>query len=332
MFSVKKIQLLILASSIIPVLYAQDVHFANVQRMAQWYNASLKQHHDNDLLLNFRDIRYQNDMAFLTGAGLMNISTLRKEDRELKVRRSFGNITAGVVFDQSNEGLYKNNIGMLGISYAVKMNDRGMYMAAGFQAMVTNMKFGRTGIFQDQYDQYGPITGAASADPLRAGKTFAFGSVNAGWSMFQNTDRINWYAGLSMRHVNRPFTEESRTILYRMPRVFGAQAGLKLKSAYSTVDLYAMMNVKAKAHEWIGGFRYNFLLGENSLEGFANGTKQDVVLGVGCMYRMNDAFIPDVQLSVGNTNLSFNYDANISGIRSAGFSRRGFELLLTQKF
>jgi hypothetical protein len=332
MFLNKRIQLLFLSLSIATVLSAQDVHFANVQRMGQWYNASLKQHRGHDVVLNFRDISYQNGVAFRTGAGMMNFTLLRKKDREMEGHRSFGNITAGAIFDQSNGDFYKNNIGFLGISYAVKINERGMYMSAGFQGMVTNMKFGGNGTFQDQFDQYGPIAGSASADPLRAGKTFAFASINAGWSIFQQTTKLDWYAGLSMRHVNRPYTEESRSDLYRMPPVYGVQGGVKLKSEFNTVDLYAMMNSKANAEEWISGVRYNFILGDNSLEGSDNRGRQDVILGVGCMYRINDAIIPDVQLSVGKTNLSFYYDSNISGIRSAGFSRRGFELLLTQKF
>ena len=60
-------------------LKAQDLHFSDVQGMAQWYNASLKQNRQSNLIANFRDIRYQSNQAFNTGTVLLNFSTLRKE-------------------------------------------------------------------------------------------------------------------------------------------------------------------------------------------------------------------------------------------------------------
>lgn len=320
---------MILTLGTVTVLKAQDIHFANVQRMAQWYNASLKMDKEHEVLMNFRDIRYQNALAFQTGTTLVNLSLLNKSERESEFHRSYANVTLGASFDQSNGGLYKNNVSLFGLSYAVNMNGRGLYMAAGFQGAFTNTRFGMNGVFQDQFDQYGPIAGSTSADPMRTGRTYRFFSLNAGWSLFSKSQNFDWYTGLSLRHVNQPFTEETKSPEYKKPTVFGMQAGMTLKTAYSTVDLFALVNLKAKANEWIGGVRYNFLLGENSLG--TSTAKHNVVLGVGCLYRLKDAMIPELQLTVGKTGIGLHYDMNTSGIRSGGFTRRGFELQLTQK-
>lgn len=309
-------------------LKAQDLHFSDVQGMAQWYNASLKQDRQSNLIANFRDIRYQSNQAFNTGTVLLNFSTLRKEYQ--RQNKSYGTLSLGGAFDKSNNSLYRNNLGLLGYSYAQKLNDKGVYMAAGFQGTITNYRFGANGTFQDQYDQYGPIRGGLSNDPLRFGRRYTYFSLNAGWSLFKQSERSDWYVGLSMRHVNRPYTEETKDKNWRLPITTGAQAGVSLKNDFSRVDLFGIMNVKAKANEWIGGIRYNFLLGDNRADESLS-VNQNVILGFGALYRINDAIIPEIQLSVGKTSIGLHYDMNMSGIRAAGFTRRGFELMLSQK-
>jgi hypothetical protein len=330
MFNKIRTSVMILALSAPAVLKAQDLHFSDVQGMAQWYNASLKQDRQSNLIANFRDIRYQSNLAFNTGTVLLNLSMETKENQKLIENRSYGTLSLGGAFDKSNSSLYRNNLGLLGYSYALKLNDKGMYMAAGFQGTLTNYRLGSNGTYQDQYDQYGPIRGGLSNDPLRFGKRYTYFSLNAGWSLFQRSERADWYMGLSMRHVNRPFTEETKANNWRLPVTTGVQAGVSLKNDFSRVDLFGMMNVKAKAHEWIGGLRYNFLLGDNSADEASN-VNQNVILGFGALYRVNDAVIPEVQLSVGKTAIGLHYDMNMSGIRAGGFTRRGFELMLSQK-
>lgn len=326
----KKFWTILVALSTLGVLNAQDLHFANVQRMGQWYNPALKMHNQNDLLFNFRDIRYQNFMAFQTGAALLNLSMEKRENRTDSYDKSFGNVILGAAYDQSNSGLYKNAVSLAGLSYAVKLNRSGLYMSAGFQGAFTSARFGQNALFQDQFDQYGPISGQVTMDPMRSGRTYKYFSLNAGWSMFYKSQNIDWYAGLSIRHVNRPFTEETRNAALRLPSTYGIQAGVTIKNESSALDIFSVVNLKAKAYEVIGGLRYNFLLGANTYD--AENSAQDIMLGIGCVYRWKDALIPEIQLTVGKTGLGLHYDMNMSGIRANSFTRRGFELQLTRKF
>lgn len=312
------------------LLHAQDLHFSDVQGMAQWYNASLKQDRQSNFIANMRDIRYQNNLAFKTGTLLLNISTDKKEDRSSTEQKSFGTVSIGAAYDKSNSGLYKNNLGLLGYSYALKLSDKGHYLAAGFQGLLTNYKLGGNGTYQDQYDQYGPINNGMTADPLQFGKRYSYFSLNAGISLFQRSEHIDWYAGLSMRHANRPFTENTKNTQWRLPVTGGLQAGVSIKNEFSQVDVFGMLNRKAKANESIIGVRYNFLLGDNSADENAQ-LGQKIAFGVGAIYRVNDAIIPEVQLKVGKTAIGLHYDMNMSGIRAASFTRRGFEVLLAQK-
>lgn len=326
-----KTGVMLLSVGAVTVLHGQDIHYTDVQGMSQWYNASLKQYRHGDVKLNMRDIRYQSQQAFQTGTALVNVQARRKGSDMAGEERSFATISGGLAYDKSNNGLFRNTMGLLGVSYAINLNGNGLYMAAGFQGLLTNYRLGGNGTYQDQYDPYGSIQ-RSTLDPLRVGKSFMYASLNAGWSMFERREKLDWYVGLSLRHVNRPFTEETKSTLYRLPMTAGVQGGVSLKTAYSRVDLFGMLNRKAKAHETIAGIRYNFLMGDNSDGMEGDGLNQPITLGFGVLYRVRDAIIPEIQLGVGKTGIGLHYDMNMSGIRASGFTRRGFEIQLTQKF
>ena len=78
MYQKSKIICLILSLVTSMATKAQDIHFSDVQQMGQWYNQSLKTACVNDVRMNFRNIQYQNDMAFKTGSVLINMPVLNK--------------------------------------------------------------------------------------------------------------------------------------------------------------------------------------------------------------------------------------------------------------
>jgi hypothetical protein len=54
-------------------------------------------------------------------------------------------------------------------------------------------------------------------------------------------------------------------------------------------------------------------------------------IGVGFAFRVKDAVIPNIQLKLNKTTIGIHYDINISGLRAAGYSRQGVELMIAQK-
>lgn len=312
---------------------SQDVHFTDVQQMSQWYNQALKTDRQRDVKFNFRDIRYQNDVAFRTGTLLCNITMLKKEDRKSEEGKSYMNISAGATFDQSNSGLFKKSAQLLGISYATMVDTRNTYVAIGFQGTFSNTRLGVNGVFPDQFNQWGPVAGATSNDPLRFGTSFNYFSLNTGIAIFRNTVEQEWYVGASVRHVNKPYTEQTKSPEFQLARTWSTQGGTKLKFDYSSLDIYTVMNWKGKASEYMGAVRYNLSLNNtNQKYPSSTATQQDIVLGLGLGIRLRDALLPSLSLSFNNTQLALFMDVNSSAIRTSGFARNGTELSIIQKF
>ena len=305
---------------------SQDLHYADVQTMNLWYNQSLKLDRHRDIRLNFRDIKYQNLLAFRTASGMLNIPFVKKEELDDNTGKNFFSATAAGAFDKSNNGLFKNATGLLGVSYSVRLTDDYMYLSAGFQGTMTQTSLGTLGaLFPDQFDMYGPLP-ADTRDPLKSGRTYSWMSVNAGLSLYQNSLNKEWYVGASVRHLNRPFTDELKTPDYRMAPTVGMQAGLTVKNESDRIGIYGIANWKAQAYEYLLGVSF-----AKSIEAPDENGQGGSSIGLGVALRIQDAVIPNLQLKFNKTQIGVHYDMNISGLRAAGYSRQGFEVSLSQR-
>lgn len=303
----------------------QDLHYADVQSMNLWYNQSLKLDKQKDIRFNFRDIKYQSLLAFRNANIMVNIPFVKKGAEGFN-KKSYLSATAGGSFDQSNKGVFKNNTGMLGLSYSQRLSANELYLSLGFQGTQTTTSLGDLGgaFFPDQFDLYGPIP-SVSRDPLRVGRRYGWTSFNTGISLFQSTQSFEWYAGIGARHLNRPYTDEQKTQSFRLRPTLGVQGGFTVKNDLSQFGVYGITNWKAEAAEYLIGAKVQHSLDapSNNYEGSA--------LGLGVAFRVRDAIIPNIQLKLNKTTIAVHYDVNISGLRAAGFSRQGVELVIAQK-
>jgi hypothetical protein len=303
----------------------QDLHYADVQSMNLWYNQSLKLNKQKDIRYNFRDIKYQSLLAFRNSSIMVNIPFVRK-DGEGFDKKSFLSATAAGSFDKSSKGVFKNNTGMLGLSFAQRLSSNDLYLSIGFQGAHTNTRLGEMGgrFFPDQFDQYGPVP-SVSRDPLRVGRSYGWTSINTGLSIFQNTSTVEWYAGAGIRHLNRPFTDEQKTNDFRLRQTLGVQAGFTVKNELNQFGVYGITNWKAEASEYLIGAKVQHSLDQPS-KGY-----EGSAIGIGFAFRVRDAVIPNLQLKLNRTTIAIHYDVNISGLSAAGYSRQGVELMIAQK-
>jgi hypothetical protein len=303
----------------------QDLHYADVQSMNLWYNQSLKMNKQKDIRFNFRDIKYQSLLAFRNSSIMVNVPFVKKGAEGFD-KKSFISATAAGSFDKSNKGVFRNNTGMLGLSFSQRLSANDLYLSLGFQGSHTNTRLGELGgsFFPDQFDQYGPIP-SVSRDPLRAGRSYGWTSFNSGLSIFQNTQSVEWYTGVSIRHLNSPYTDEQKTKDFRLKPTLGIQAGFTVKNELNQFGVYGITNWKAEAAEYLIGAKVQHSLDEpsNGYEGSA--------IGVGLAFRVKDVVIPNIQLKLNKTTIGVHYDINISGLRAAGYSRQGVELMIAQK-
>ena len=317
--------MLILTGSVIK-LFAQNLNYADVQTMNLWYNQALKTDRHTDVRFNFRDIKYKSLLAFRNSNVLINVPFVRKDQRMNAATSNFFSATFAGSFDKSNKGVYKNNTGLLGVNYNQRLNSNNLFLSIGFQSSFTNSSLNTNGILlPDQFDEYGPIYGVSS-DPMRSGRSFNWMSVNTGLALSQNTSNFEWHLGTSVRHLNRPFTDEQKSAQFRLAPTLGIQAGYTVKNEVSQIGIYSITNWKAEASEYLFGARFSRILDAPTSDSFEGSS-----LGFGVAFRVRDAIIPNLQLKLNKTVIGFHYDINISGLRAAGYSRQGFELVLSQK-
>lgn len=309
------------------VLKAQDINYADVQSMGIWYNQSLKLDRQQEVKFDLRKVNYANLMAYSSGGILVNIPLLSKAQRMEEEGNSYMSVTAGAAYDKSNSGIYQQSIGLLGLSYAKKLSADNLYVSAGFQGTFSRNNYNLSGVgFPDQFDEFGPIPNRVSDDPIQSARSFQYLSVNSGVSVFKKAAKREWYAGTSVRHINRPFSEETKNVSYRLPPTWGMQGGMKWILDQRIIDLYGVTNWKAGASEYLGGVRYSVLLGDSKRG------EQSTAVGVGCAARLQDAIIPNLSLQYQRTQVTLHYEIHVSGNNSSDFSRTGFELLISKQF
>jgi len=326
----KKIAFTLFAASTFAYAEAQDLNFADVQQMNKWNNQSLRMDRTGSADVNFRDIRYENALSFRTGALMLNLPIGQRKDTTVSSDKGYFTATAGAAFDQSNNGFFKSTTSVLGLTYAQPLNSKGLFAAVGFQGAFVTNKYGATGTFPDQFDEFGPIAGAATTDPLRAGNRYNYFSLNVGASIFKTGSNLDWYIGGSARHLNRPYTEVNKLDEFQLQPTYAVQSGLTLRADRSRFSMYGIGNMKGKANEWLLGAQYHLIVSGDAAQ--TSTSDQLVMLSIGCGVRVKDALIPNIGMTYHRTRIGLHYDMNSSSIYTSGFTRRGFELAITQKF
>jgi type IX secretion system PorP/SprF family membrane protein len=307
------------------ILAAQDFHYADVQTMNLWYNPSLKTSKEGDIRFNYKDIKYRSISAFSNGNAILSLPFVKKDKDAQAERKGFFSATAAGAFDRSNRGAFRHTTGMLGIAYAQQLTADQVYLALGFQGTTTSASFGGiTGMFPDQFDAYGPLS-VVSQDPLQAQRSLNWVSFHSGLSFFQQSEQRDWYLGASARHLNNPYTNEQKTADYRLATQFSVQGGLTVKNELHQFGVYSLINWKAEASEYLLGARFG-----RTIDPPADG-HEGTALYFGLGFRLRDAIIPNLQMKFNKTIVGFHYDINISGLRAAGYTRQGFELVVSRK-
>jgi type IX secretion system PorP/SprF family membrane protein len=216
---------------------------------------------------------------------------------------------------------------MLGISYAVPIGRKETYLAAGFQGAYYQSNFNVNGVsnaFGDQYDAYGPIEGAPSADRLASGWSYGHFNLNVGVSVFSNARYDKWYFGVSAMQINKPYSYKIKSDSTRLKMNYGIQGGYRyVTQSDDEVAFYMAMNWQGPAYRHYYNFSYT-----KSIPGVTGGA----AVGLGLGYRYDDALIPNLEIRYQKLIIGVLYDVNISTISAAGVTRNGLELALKIDF
>jgi type IX secretion system PorP/SprF family membrane protein len=234
------------------------------------------------------------------GVGLMGFT-----DKSADGALTYNYISAGTAF---HKGLDEDGYKQLGVGFQLTY--------ASFNLNTSKLKF------EDQ------LTNSGFTNPTQelfnnATLKNSYLDINAGilYTM-SNTDRNNYYVGISAYHITRPKQQFTGTLYLLEPRFTFQGGGFFGVGERFTLHVSGLHSLQAKAHETLlgGALEIPVTSEENS--------QAAVNFYAGSWIRFSDALIPYLGLEYNSLRLGITYDINTSQLKTASNSRGGFEISL----
>jgi type IX secretion system PorP/SprF family membrane protein len=316
----KQLSIFILSIISSVVVVAQDPHFSQFFASPLTLNPAFTGKFSGNYRIagNHRNQWPSINNAFITNTASIDFHILQDKIRNNDM---FG---VGFMFlsDNSANSAVKFNYASISTAYHKGLDEDGNnQLGIGVQATYSNMFINTTSLkFEDQLTTLG-FTGTTNEVFNNATLQSNYFDLNAGILYTGSSNETNnYYAGISMYHINSPKQKFTGTEYIVNPRVtfqagyyfsFNDNVGLHLSGLHSTQ----------------GGTTETLLGGAVQLNANPLATNP-VSVYVGSWIRFKDAIIPYVGLEFSNTRLGISYDVNTSSLKTATVSRGGLEISL----
>lgn len=299
---------------------AQDPHYSQFFASPLTLNPAFTGKFDG----NFRVAgNYKNQWPTINKA--FQTTSISADFALLRNRLAFGD-TWGVgiagLSDKSAGGAVSFNYLSVSTAYHKALDQDGyQQIGLGFQATYSNMLINTTQLkFEDQLTSIG-FTGVTNEVFSNTDLKARYFDVNVGALYTGSTnDDNNFYAGLSIYHINRPQEKFTGANYFIEPRYTIHGGGYFPLGEATKLHLSGVYSSQAGASEMVAGGAIQLTAGEA-----ANGP---VNVYVGGWMRLKDALIPYVGLEFGDFRIGASYDVNTSELKTASQSKGGIELSL----
>jgi type IX secretion system PorP/SprF family membrane protein len=313
----RKILLSLIIAAIGLTAHAQDPHFSQFFASPLTLNPAFTGKFDGEwrLAVNHRDQWPSIPKAYVTSSASFDMGLMKDKLPQGDV---FGIGVSGLTDASANSQL-KLNYGSLSLSYHKALDEDGYNtIGAGFQGTYSSLVLDQSKLtFETMLAQNG-FTNESGRETLQNGNNQSYFDMNAGvlFSGSSNGNN-NYYAGVSIYHVNRPKVGFKDANYQLASRVTVHGGGTLPISDVLSFNGSAIYQVQAKASETTlgGALSYN-----------VNGDEVNPSnVFIGSWVRFNDAVIPYIGLEVNGLRIGASYDVNISSLKSATASRGGSE-------
>jgi len=225
--------------------------------------------------------------------------------------------------DKSAAGAVNFNYGSISTAFHKGLDEDGYkQLGIGFQATYANMLINTSQIkFEDQLTTNG-FTGITSEIFANNTLKTSYFDVNVGLLYTASTtDKNNFYAGVSVYHINQPRQQFTGGLYTLKPRSTFHAGGYFPVGQVMTMHVSGLYSAQAKATETVIG-------GALQLSPWDNNADKPTSIYVGSWIRLKDAIVPYIGLEVGDIRIGSSYDINTSSLKSASESRGGVEISL----
>ena len=298
---------------------AQDPHFSQFFASPLTLNPAFTGKFNGlwRLAANHRDQWPSIPKAYVTSSASIDFPILTSRIPENDV---FGVGLSGLS-DASANSILKLNYGSASMSYHKALDENGYStIGAGFQATYSSLNLDITKLtFEDMLTQNG-FTGTTT-DILTNGSNQSYFDVNAGVLYSGSSNGINnYYAGVSMYHINRPKVSFKDKNWFLSGRITVHGGGSFPVSDVITIHSSVIHQIQNKASETTIGAAIAANLNQDQ--------EKPTSVYLGSWVRFNDAVVPYIGLEFGGLRIGASYDMNISSLKAATNTRGGSEISL----
>jgi type IX secretion system PorP/SprF family membrane protein len=331
----KKLKVFVIVLFISVLAKAQDPHFSQFFASPLTLNPAFTGKFDGQFRLaaNYRNQWPSIPNAYITESGSIDFGILRS-----KLKNDVLGIGFSGLSDQSGNGALKLNYGSISLSYHKSLDDQGYNtIGAGFQGTYSSIGVDKSKLtFQDQL--------SATGFTLPTGETFTGGTnknyfdVAAGLLYSGSTDGVNnFYAGVSMYHINKPNTgfyvaNSGGTSGFKpagwnlQPRTTANAGGSTPISDVLKLSVAGIFQIQNNSTETVLGGALSANV--NKSDDADDDGSSDVNIYLGSWVRLGDAIIPYMALEFSGLRIGASYDINTSGLNKATLGQGGMELSL----
>ncbi|MEO6684247.1 MAG: PorP/SprF family type IX secretion system membrane protein [Ginsengibacter sp.] len=318
----KYIVTVLIAASIMPVAFSQDLHFS------QFFNNPLLTNPANTGFIPDADYRlgasYRNQYSNIMAVPYKTMSIYG--DAQVfrnKIENGWLGLGGVILRDVAGSGSLTSTKIYGSVAYH-QMLGYSSLLTAGFNLGWANKRIDQSKLtFPDQFDGKF-FDGSLPTSAQLLNNSISYFDMQAGINYaYFPTEDIYVNVGYSIHHVNRPketFFEDNGTNSIDM-RHIGFLNGIFKVNENVLVNPNIFYSTQALSSEMVLGLNGAYNL---------SGDGEKVLLG-GVYYRYGDAVIPMVGLEINNIRFTFSYDATMSTLRNFNHSLGASEFNVLKK-
>ena len=303
------------------VSYAQDPHFSQFFSSPLTLNPAFTGKFNGNFRAagNYRNQWPTINRAYQTATASVDFHIM---ENQIAYTDNWGVGVMGYT-DKSADGAVSFNYFSLSTAFHKGLDEDGFHqIGTGFQVTYSNMLINTSVLkFEDQLTPLG-FTGVTNELFNNTTLKSNYIDVNAGILYSASTSEDNnYYAGLSLYHINRPKQEFTGADYLLNPRATFHAGGYFPLNTMSIIHFSGLFSTQAKANESLLGGAVEFRVGEPD-------EVSPTSFYAGGWMRFGDAIIPYIGLEYNDFRFGVTYDINTSDLKTASQSRGGIEISL----
>ena len=295
---------------------AQDIHFSQFYASPLTLNPALTGVFDASY--RFAGI-YRNQWRSISDGPYSTYAL--SYDMKLFEHKMTKNIFGGGVSamqDKSGDGKLTNLTFMVSGSYHITLDKKAKHLiGVGVQLGYVQKTVKLSNLnFPSQHNGTEFDPSLSNAENI-GDESMAYFDIQTGLTWFyQISEKVGMYNGGSFFHLTRPSESFLNDGSNKLPMRYAIHGGFRIKTGkqiYFTPNYVVMKQDKAREINLGTGFEYHF-------------TQQEIIAGIGCWYRFNDAPVALASLEYKAVRLGISYDINTSNLKPASDNRGAFEV------